>query len=380
MTAPQSPDAPRSQDTPRPRASCQRGRLGEGCYTTLLVPVRVGLDQRPLSPRLQDCPSAPLHIGRLCADAVAMGLPPPTFRAITAALEEAFERLPTSTLPSSTPPGSLPGIQPRTATPPPPDAMWRLRLDCIAASPLDIRLPADAVAVEGQLQLLGERARPPARLLVGPPLRDAGDPFCGSKRIGVAAEFAILRAAQTNGYDEVMLCDRQGRASEAITSAIWFGRDGVVWTPAAASGPLRSSTTALVRALAAVDGWSFQDTLVDATSLMTADWIVLANAVAGARPVASLNGVALPPPPGWLVAATRAVVDGGDAAARAMAALQAGHGPAWAVAAVGVGVSGVADLAPAAIATGGAPRRREDGQNPPATSVQPSNSTAVPGD
>lgn len=307
-------------------AELARVRLGEAHYTSFLVPAAAGAadDARSLVATLVRSPSWALHAGRLRADARQLGLPPPTFAAMVGAVER--------TLGAAL---SLEAVEHRAA-----GALWRVRLDCNATGPADIRTSASGSVVSGQATLLQERVRPAAHVQIGPRLRNADDPFAGAKRASVAMEFAILRACQRDGYDEAVLLDVHGHLSEAITSALWFGRDGAIWTPAAACAPLRSTTTALAMALAQSQGWSLQTGRFGPDALLNADWAVLANAVAGARPVASVNARALAAPPPWLVAATRDLVDGGPAADAAVAVLRAGGGPAWACAAVCDGIQG----------------------------------------
>lgn len=314
-------------------AELARVRLGEAHYTTLLVPSPDGWGVAPgddgaawveaFAASLRASPSWALHAGRLRADARALGLPEPSFAAMTAAACAAVVAAG----------GGAAGDRA--------GGLWRLRLDHNGAGPGDIRAPATGSVVRGHASLLGVRERPPAHVRIGPRLRNPADPHAGTKRAAVASEFAVLRAAQRAGFDECVLLDVQGHVSEAITSALWFGRDGVVWTPDEGCAPLRSTTTALALGLAAVQGWAMREGRCDADALLRADWVVLANAVAGARVVASIEGRPMPPPPGWLVDATRALVDGGSLATAAVEALAAGAGPAWACAAVRDGFRGV---------------------------------------
>ena len=308
-----------------------RVRLGEAHYTSLLLPATPRADGGyALAADWQASPSWALHTGRLRADALQVGLEQPGFAAMAAAVEQAVEQALGQAVADAR--RGAPGAAASATTP-----MWRLRLDHNAAGPADIRDAPVGSIVTAQAALLLERVRPPARVQLGPRLRNPADPLVGVKRAAVVADFAVLRAAQRAGFDECVLLDVDGSVSEAITSAIWFGKDGVVWTADARHAPLRSTTTALLMAWAAGYGQRVQTGSFAAEALLHADWAVLANAVAGARPIASVEGRAVPPPPAWLVATSRDLVDGGPAASVAVANLRDGRGPAWACAAVADG-------------------------------------------
>ncbi|MCB9740542.1 MAG: aminotransferase class IV [Deltaproteobacteria bacterium] len=263
-------------------------RSGEAVYDTLLG--RHG--------RLH--PAWPLHLGRLLADAERLALPALTTaqeRALLAAVDAALQQ-----------DGSHPFV--------------RLRMDLYADGPSDLRAPPSATGVALDVSVATDRVRPPAAVRVGPRLRNAADPLAGCKRAATASERLLPR----HGADDVLLRDVDGMLSEATTSSllVLFG-DGAIATPWQASAPLRSTTIALLAALEPRLRF-----VAIAPEDLQGSAMVLLNAVAGGRPVASVDGAPLRPPEREWIDRCRALVDGGPLAERAFAALVRGDGPDWA--------------------------------------------------
>ncbi len=291
-------------------------RSGEAVYDTLLC--RDG--------RMH--PAWPLHMGRLLDDARRVGLPMPD---VDALLAEITARV-----------GGSVGFM-------------RVRVDVFAVGPDRLDHPPMDVAYAVEARPGIDRVRPPARVILGPRLRNAENPLSGVKVAATPSERALRRAAAAQGADEVIVCDIVGHLSEATTSALLMGFDDTtIVTPHATSAPLRSTTVALLSAYAAAlqrrpgssrfDGLAVVERAVDAAELIDAPatqpaWCALANAVAGARTVERFDGVALAAPPQRWTTLMRALVDGEDAATVAAGALAGGIGPAWAVCAFAHGLA-----------------------------------------
>ena len=281
-------------------AVVRAARTGEGVYDTFLV----GPD------RLH--PAWPLHLGRLLDDAERIGLPAPTptaLRALLVAIDAAADRAQRL------------------------DVRVRIRVDALAVGPDNLRVPPSTMAFAVDVQPASDRIRPPARVVVGPPLRNAADPVAGCKRTATPTERLLARA----GRDEVLLRDVAGRLSEGLTSALLLcDGAGRLRTPDATAAPLRSTTAALLAAAAPAAGLSFE-ALPLAVDAWRGGSALLLNAVAGGRPIAAIDGEPLPPPPDEVVALCRELVDGGPTARVAVEALERGAGPAWAQAAIARG-------------------------------------------
>jgi branched-subunit amino acid aminotransferase/4-amino-4-deoxychorismate lyase len=140
-------------------------------------------------------------------------------------------------------------------------------------------------------------AQPPLVVVRGPRLRDAGGRLAGIKHTATAPVDDALAAARRAGADDVLLLDSAGRVSEASTSAlVWASADMAGWaTPSVACGPLASVTIAALADTPGVDLAPVArpvDALADQIR-----WMVLVNAIRGARAVGTLDGVALGRPP-----------------------------------------------------------------------------------
>ncbi len=138
----------------------------------------------------------------------------------------------------------------------------------------------------------------PARLLLGPKIRTIESPFFGCKHLGIASDLALRQRAARQGCDEVLLRSTEGWLSEAATAAVVFGmNDGTVGTPALEAAPLPSTTLALAEAR----GIGLEPLLITEADLPRISWILLSNAVIGARAVAQVQGQVLQAPPAqWL--------------------------------------------------------------------------------
>jgi branched-subunit amino acid aminotransferase/4-amino-4-deoxychorismate lyase len=177
--------------------------------------------------------------------------------------------------------------------------LMRVRVTCL---PGEDRLPS--LLVEARPALPTELRPQPAKLLLGPRVRNASDWFHGCKHIGIAADLAVRRHAREHGADDVLLRSVTGWWSEAVTATVLVGLDdGRTGTPGPDAAPLPGTTLAQLQ----VQGLEVEPVLLCDADLPRVRWMLLLNAVCGAREVRRLEGVDLGPAPPGLVALARAV-------------------------------------------------------------------------
>jgi branched-subunit amino acid aminotransferase/4-amino-4-deoxychorismate lyase len=107
-----------------------------------------------------------------------------------------------------------------------------------------------------------------------------------------------VRAAherQQRGLDEIMLCDAAGHVAEAGAAAIFWLKDGILYTPALASGCVAGVRRAEVLRRARAQGIPCQKGLFSAAEILVADTVFTAN-VAAVRAVRQLGPVTFAEP------------------------------------------------------------------------------------
>jgi branched-chain amino acid aminotransferase len=107
-----------------------------------------------------------------------------------------------------------------------------------------------------------------------------------------------MRAAherQQRGLDEIILCDAAGHVAEAGAAAIFWLKDGVLFTPSLASGCVAGVRRAQVLRAARAAGIECREGLFPKEALRAADGAFTAN-VAAIRMVAQVGGYALAQP------------------------------------------------------------------------------------
>jgi branched-chain amino acid aminotransferase len=116
-----------------------------------------------------------------------------------------------------------------------------------------------------------------------------------------------VRAAherQQRGLDEIILCDAAGHVAEAGAAAIFWLKDGILYTPALASGCVAGVRRADVLRRAQALGIRCQEGLFSTTEILAADVVFTAN-VAAVRVVRQLGSVPLSEPDLGLLAGLR---------------------------------------------------------------------------
>ncbi len=243
-------------------------QLGEGIYTTLLW----GAGPPP---------TWPLHLRRLQRDADQLGLAPPEVDQIRQLVEDHLCLHP------------WPGLK-----------RLRIRWWADGGEPLSQAAPHGRWELHAQPLDPNQRPGPAVALLSCGPARFPRL-WAGAKVTAIGEDLAWRRRVQRQvpGESEALLCTESGLWSETPTAALLAGlADGQVACVAPEAWPVRSTT---LQGLRAGDlGHKIGELALGSSDLPRLRWMALINAVAGARPVASLDGHALEPPPDhWLEAA-----------------------------------------------------------------------------
>lgn len=97
---------------------------------------------------------------------------------------------------------------------------------------------------------------------------------------------------QARGLDELLLLNATGHVAEAVSAAVFWIRDGQLFTPALATGCVAGVRRAHLLAVARQQGLPYQEGVFLPEHLLTAEAVFTAN-VAGLRPVERLHEVAL---------------------------------------------------------------------------------------
>ncbi len=242
-------------------------QVGEGVYTTLLW---------------QGGPPAtwPLHLARLQRDAAQVGLPPPPLETLRQQIDHYLTQCPD-------PSGQG-------------EPLWRLRIRWWADGGNSLAEPAVGGVLELSARALAadERAAGPVRLVTAGPARWPRR-WAGAKITSIGEDLAWRHWALGQGADDAVLCDAQGNWSETPTAALLLGlEDGRLATPGPDSWPVRStSLQALAERLRALGQPAVAAVRLGPADRAQVRWMLLLNAVIGARPVAELDGARLQAPP-----------------------------------------------------------------------------------
>ena len=106
---------------------------------------------------------------------------------------------------------------------------------------------------------------------------------------GIGSTLALLDA-RDNGCDEALMLSSAGKLCETASANLFWIRDGVLYTPALATGCLAGTTRDAVLRLAPI---STQEVVAEVDALATAEAVFLTNTRLGIWPVAQLV------PEGW---------------------------------------------------------------------------------
>lgn len=236
-------------------------QLGEGVYTTLLW----GAGPPP---------TWPLHLLRLQRDADQVGLAPPEFDQLGQLIEDQLRLCP------------CPGL-----------VRLRIRWWADGGEPLSQAAPRGRWELHAQPLDPNQRPGPAVALLSCGPARFPRL-WAGAKVTAIGEDLAWRRRAQGQapGETEALLCTASGLWSETPTAALLAGLgDGRVACVAPEAWPVRSTTLQALRE--GKWGGEIEELPLGPGDLGNLRWLALLNAVAGARPVARLDGQELEAPP-----------------------------------------------------------------------------------
>ena len=172
----------------------------------------------------------------------------------------------------------------------------------VTASPLDLAAgPPDPVAV-----------------VTVPWVRNERGPLVGVKSTSYAEAATLQGRVDALGADDALLGDTRGRMSEALTANVFVELGGRRLTPGTDCGCLAG----IVREVLLESGIAEEaDVALDAVTGATE--VFLTSSVVGVRPVASIDGYALPVVDGPMTAAARLAFAAAEAADAADAAATA---------------------------------------------------------
>jgi len=126
--------------------------------------------------------------------------------------------------------------------------------------------------------------------------RDARNLSSCHKLTGYADMLGARRSAQRAGADMALVLSSDGPVSSADSANLFWVKEGVVFTPSLACGPLPGTTRAALIDALRMRGVRVEEGAYDASALKSADWIFVTNAVMGLTPISTLDGRALSVP------------------------------------------------------------------------------------
>ncbi len=102
--------------------------------------------------------------------------------------------------------------------------------------------PSDVVALTNSLQ----QWKDSVSLSVAANARHAASPFAGTKSLSWAHNLTLVETAKDEGFDEVILLNERGEATECTSANLFAVKDGITCTPPLSSGPLPGVTRAVM--------------------------------------------------------------------------------------------------------------------------------------
>lgn len=107
-------------------------------------------------------------------------------------------------------------------------------------------------------------------------------------------DYGLLRKellkARDRGYDEVIFLNKYGELAEGATTNLFFVKNNILFTPAAASGCLNGITRQIIKKCAFQAGIRCRAVRDGISRLMKADEAFLTNSVIGLMPLTHLKG------------------------------------------------------------------------------------------
>jgi branched-chain amino acid aminotransferase len=102
--------------------------------------------------------------------------------------------------------------------------------------------PSDFIGLTSGLQQWSDSVS----LSVAANTRYAASPFAGTKSLSWAHNLTLAETAKHQGFDEVILLNERGEATECTSANLFAVKDGITYTPPLSSGPLPGVTRAVM--------------------------------------------------------------------------------------------------------------------------------------
>lgn len=132
---------------------------------------------------------------------------------------------------------------------------------------------------------------PAFRLTVSSISLGAPDPSARFKHLSRSRWAEALRVARNSGWDEALLCDRDGRVAEGSVTNVFFVCDGQVCTPERHLGGLPGIVRGEVIRLTHTAGLKTVEGSYPVSDLAKASEVWVTNSLIGIRPVSQLDEV-----------------------------------------------------------------------------------------
>lgn len=129
------------------------------------------------------------------------------------------------------------------------------------------------------------------RLAVKPFARYAQNEFAGAKILSWAHNLTWYEEAHQRGFDEMLLLNERGEASECTSANIFALRGREVWTPPLTSGCLPGVTRALALEEVRAPGIMVLEKTMRPTDLESADQVFISSTTRDFLPVSEIEGL-----------------------------------------------------------------------------------------
>ncbi len=133
-----------------------------------------------------------------------------------------------------------------------------------------------------------------ARLEYVPQARHAASMFAGTKTLSWAMNLVWLEAAQSRGFDEVILLNERGEIAECTSANIFAANENEVWTPPLTSGCLPGITRELLLGEVRAPGVRVIEKALTPKDLESASEVFITSTTRGLLPVGTIGDRSIP--------------------------------------------------------------------------------------
>ncbi len=145
----------------------------------------------------------------------------------------------------------------------------------------------DIIAFTAELKRWGAGVK----LGVVPNARHADSPFSGAKILSWAHNLCWLEEAETRGFDEVILLNERGEASECTSANLFISKDREIWTPPLSSGCLPGVTRQILLTEIEAPGVTISEKTLRLKDIEQADEVFITSTTRGLLPVIDVEGI-----------------------------------------------------------------------------------------